>query len=188
MVDQDNCWKMAAAETIVSYRHMIDAATKQLTDEELFQRPADGINSVAHILRHLAGNLQSRWTDFRTTDGEKATRDRDAEFHDWKGDRQSLEKYFDEGWQILTDAIQSITPEDEKQEIFIRGEAHTIPQAIFRSLTHISYHVGQVMIISRMVRSGDWNWLTIAPDSSKAHNQSTWGTSSSRGTLGESSE
>ena len=98
MTQQNAAWLAATTETIASYRRMIDALVAQLSDEELHRRPANDMNSVAILLRHLGGNLQSRWTDFLFTDGEKSTRNRDEEFADWKGDRESLVAYFDEGW------------------------------------------------------------------------------------------
>lgn len=173
-------WLYPIHETVTSYRRMIDATLDQLTDAELFARPAPDINSVAVILRHLGGNLRSRWTDFITTDGEKPDRDRDREFLDWDGDRISLIQYFNSGWDALLGALESIDEENIAATIHIRGEPHTIPQAITRSVTHVSYHVGQIAIIARMVHDGEWRWLTIAPGSSAEHNAKTWGTVASR--------
>ncbi|MCA9212703.1 MAG: DUF1572 family protein [Planctomycetales bacterium] len=173
-------WLDGVSETVNSYRKMIDATVAQLTDEELHKRPAAGFNSVASILRHLGGNLQSRWTDFLETDGEKPARNRDTEFDDWAGDRDSLLKYFNAGWEKLTSAIRGITESNVNEPLFIRGERHTVPQAIIRSLTHLSYHVGQICMIARMVHEGEWKWLTIAPGKSAQHNESTWGTAASR--------
>src|SRR5262245_50600119 len=99
-------WITAALETIDSHRRLIDGALKQLNDEEFFGRPAKGINSVANILRHLGGNLLSRWTDFLTTDGEKPNRNRDSEFENWPGDRASLIEFFDSGWQTWWKSIE----------------------------------------------------------------------------------
>ncbi len=181
MTAPDNdLWMDATRESVASYRRMIDASISQLSDAELFARPAPGINSVAIILRHLGGNLHSRWTDFLTTDGEKPTRDRDTEFLDWDGDRNSLLEHFDSGWNALTNALACINESNIKQTIFIRGEPHTIPHALARSLTHLTYHVGQIAIVARMVHSGDWQWLTIAPGESATHNSNTWGTAASR--------
>jgi uncharacterized damage-inducible protein DinB len=184
-MDDNQIWLAATRETVTSYRKMIDAAAQQLSDEEFFARPAPGLNSVAVILRHLGGNLLSRWTDFLTTDGEKPDRDRDREFEDWPGDRDSLINYFDTGWQALTSALASIDDSNIHQTIFIRGESHTIPYAITRSITHLSYHVGQLVMIARTIHSGQWNWLTIAPGSSAQHNEQTWGTSASRSVFGK---
>ncbi len=178
-------WLDAAQQTVASYRRMIDGCVEQLTDEELMQRPTEGINSIAIILRHLGGNLRSRWTDFLTTDGEKPDRDRDTEFLDWQGDRDSLLQYFDSGWQALNSALASIDETNVHREIFIRGEAHTLPLAIERSLTHIAYHVGQIAMIARIVHSGDWRWLTVRPGGSAEHNAQTWGTAASRSVFGQ---
>jgi uncharacterized damage-inducible protein DinB len=175
-----NDWLDAIRDTVTSYRRMIDGSVAQLTDEELHARPVDGVNSVAILLRHLGGNLQSRWTDFLTSDGEKPDRNRDAEFQDWEGSRQSLLEYFDVGWTALTNACESIDGSIIERTINIRGEPHTIPQALTRSVTHLSYHVGQIALVARMVHKGEWNWLTIAPGASTEHNERTWGSSASR--------
>jgi len=185
IIDSHIIWLRDVEATLASYRRMIDATIAQLTDGEFFRRPADGFNSVAILLRHLGGNLTSRWTDCLTTDGEKPDRNRDAEFEPWPGDRASLLAYFDRGWQILLSALQQLNASNIEQTIYIRGEAHGIPQAILRSLSHISYHVGQITITARMVHDGSWQWLTIAPGSSAQHNQSTWGTPAARGKSAE---
>lgn len=179
-------WIAVAVETIDSHRRLIDGALEQLSDEELVRRPVEGVNCVAVILRHLSGNLQSRWTDFLTTDGEKPSRNRDAEFEDWPGDRASLLVYFNDGWQVWRKAIESLTSDDLAKSVTIRGEPHTVPQAIERSLTHTAYHVGQIMLIARLVHAGNWQWLTIQPSGSRQHNEQTWGTAASRGAAGES--
>ena len=173
-------WLNTIHSTVVSYRCMIDATTEQLTDAELFTRPAPDINSVAIILRHLGGNLASRWTEFMTTDGEKPNRDRDSEFLDWEGDRDSLIGHFSAGWDALLQAIESIDDDNIDTTIYIRGEPHSIPQALTRSVTHLTYHVGQIAMVARMVHCGDWKWLTIAPGLSAKHNVKTWGTADSR--------
>ena len=167
-------------ETVSSYRRMIDATINQLTDAELCARPTPDVNSVAVILRHLGGNLRSRWTDFMTTDGEKPDRDRDSEFLDWDGDRNSLLQYFDSGWDAIVSALETIDDKNIDTTIHIRGEPHSIPQALARSVAHLTYHVGQIAMIARMVHDGDWQWLTIAPGSSAEHNNKTWGTEASR--------
>lgn len=138
------------------------------------------MESKPFILRHLGGNLLSRWTDFLTTDGEKPDRNRDNEFLDWDGDRQSLMSYFDSGWGALEAAIESLNDDTLEQHIQIRGESHTIPQALIRSITHITYHVGQIAIVARQVHNGDWQWLTVSPGNSSQFNKQTWGTSASR--------
>ncbi len=186
MYNTSQLWIDAIGETVAGYRRVIDATVEQLTDDELHARPSPGVNSVAIILRHLGGNLQSRWSDFLTTDGEKPSRDREHEFAPWDGDRDSLLAYFDEGWTRLIEAIDQISDDNISAPIFIRGEKHSIPQAIARSISHIAYHVGQILLVSRMVHQGEWNWLTIAPGQSQLFNERTWGTAASRSTFGQS--
>ena len=178
-------WIRASIESLDGYRRLIDGATQQLKNEEFFRRPADGINSVAVILRHIGGNLQSRWVDFLTTDGEKPSRNRDAEFEDWTSDRASLMAFFEKGWQVCRGSIEALTDADLAKTVTIRGEPHSVPLAIQRSLTHTAYHVGQIMLIARSIHDGDWNWLTIKPGGSQQHNQQTWGTAASRGAAGD---
>ncbi|MEZ6150089.1 MAG: DUF1572 family protein [Pirellulaceae bacterium] len=173
-------WLAAALETATSYRRMIDGIIEQLTPDELVARPAKGVNSVAVILRHLGGNLESRWTDFLTSDGEKPDRNRDVEFGDWQADIPSLISYFERGWNALICSLRALDSDSLNQTVLIRGEPHSVPQAINRTLTHISYHVGQMAIIARQVHAGEWKWLTIAPGESGSHNEQTWGTRSSR--------
>ena len=177
-------WINAVSVTVASYRRMIDGSIAQLSDAELRMRPRPDMNSVAVILRHLGGNLLSRWTDFLTTDGEKPDRNRDSEFQDWDGDRDSLMAYFNSGWDALTKAIEQIDPTNIAGPIFIRGERHSVADALMRSLTHLSYHVGQIALIARIVHEGDWSWLTIPPGSSAQHNRETWGTAASRSVFG----
>lgn len=175
-------------DTISGYRRMIDAIIEQLTDDELFTRPDDEINSVAIILRHLGGNLRSRWTDFVTTDGEKPDRNRDTEFMEWDGDRQSLIEHFNQGWRLLESALDTINEENAGETIHIRGEPHSVAQALARSITHVAYHVGQMAIIARMVHAGEWRWLTVAPGTSALHNERTWGTPASHSIFTENQD
>ena len=185
MEHHSNTWIDAHRRAASSYRKMVDRAFQQLTDQELHQRPAESINSVAVILQHLAGNLTSRWSDFLTTDGEKEWRNRDREFEDWDGSREELIRYFDDGWQKLIDALDESASLDPNTKIQIRGESQSLADAILRSLTHVSYHVGQMMLLARMVHQGEWDWLTIPPGKSENFNQQNWGSSASRGVMGE---
>jgi uncharacterized damage-inducible protein DinB len=187
MVTTDT-WIAAVKANIASYRRMIDEAVSQLSDSELFARPQPEFNSVAIILRHLGGNLHSRWTDFLTSDGEKPNRDRDSEFLDWQGDRSSLLAHFDAGWAKLTAAVEQLDATMIGQPIFVRGEQHTVADALLRSLMHTSYHVGQIVMIARLVHSGEWRWLSIPPGQSALHNKQSWGTPASRCTLGKGTD
>lgn len=185
--DTDADWLDATRGTIRGYRSIIDSILSQIDDEVLFRRPTPTLNSIAVLLRHIGGNLDSRWRDFLTSDGEKPDRDRDAEFEDWPGTRDELLSYFDHGWQRMTDALDALRPGDLRKTITIRGEPHRVPQAIQRSLTHLSYHVGQIALLARLLRGGDdgWRWLTIPPGGSAAHNHASWGTPASRGAAAE---
>ncbi len=150
---------------------MAEKAIAQLTDEELRRRPAPGVNSVAVIMRHVGGNLRSRWTDFLATDGEKPTRERETEFTDWGGTRDELMQHWEHGFAVLFDSLDSLRPEDLRRTVTIRSEPHSVPRAIIRSLDHTAYHVGQILMIARMVHRGDWNYITIAPGGSDAFNR-----------------
>ena len=149
-----NEWMAACKKALAGHRRMIDAAVGQLNDEQFFARPAPGFNSVANLLRHLGGNLNSRWTHFLTEDGEKPDRDRDREFEDWTGSRPSLMEYFDDGWRQLIGTLDRLTEEQLSREVYIRGEPHSVPFAIQRSINHVAYHLGQLVAIRRAL--GAW--------------------------------
>ena len=170
----------ALKESLAMYHKMIHRSVEQLSDEQLHYRPSAETNSVAIILRHLGGNLKSRWTDFLTTDGEKPDRNRDSEFEDWTGDRESLMQHFQSGWDIFLSAIDQINESNIDQPIVVRGEEQPMMTALVRAVTHISYHVGQITMTSRLVLGSDWQWMTIPPGESEAHNKKTWGSKESR--------
>ncbi len=171
-------WIEAIAATLASHREMVDATVSQLSDAELHARPAADINSIAILLRHIGGNLRSRWTDFLTTDGEKPDRDRDTEFEPWEGDRAALLAHFDSGWNALTSALEQLKHSKMDQPMYVRGHHHSIHEALTRSVSHVTYHIGQIVLIARMVHSGPWQWITIAPGKSEQYNQENWGTGS----------
>jgi hypothetical protein len=138
-----------------------------LDDQEFFRRPAEHVNPVALIVKHLAGNLASRWTDFLTSDGEKANRNRDGEFllseHDT---RANLLADWERGWQVLFDTLDSLTESDLDRTVTIRGENHRVSQALLRGLSHAAYHTGQILYLVRLWRP-DSPWLTIPPGQSQ---------------------
>jgi len=149
------------------HRSLAERAMAQLSDEEFFRQPAAHVNSVAIIVKHLAGNLSSRWTDFLTTDGEKASRDRDGEFQLLAEDtREHLLAAWNRGWDTLLDAVAGLTGADLSKSVTIRGEPHTVCQALLRGLSHIAYHTGQTLYLVRLLRP-DSRWLTIAPGQSQ---------------------
>jgi uncharacterized damage-inducible protein DinB len=144
-----------------------DKALSELPDEAYFRRPAEQVNPVALIVKHLAGNLLSRWTDFLTTDGEKPTRDRDNEFVLTPADtRESLTAAWERGWQTLFDTLGTLTDADLGQTVLIRGEPHSVWLAVLRGLNHAAYHTGQILYLARMFNPGGM-WLTVAPGTSK---------------------
>jgi uncharacterized damage-inducible protein DinB len=149
------------------HKDLADRALAQLDDPAFFQRPGEQVNPVALIIKHLAGNFLSRWTDFLTSDGEKATRDRDGEFLLTKGDtRTNLLAAWERGWQVLFDTLGSLKESDLDKRVTIRGEPHTVRQALLRGVTHVAYHTGQVLYLARLLRP-ESTWLTIAPGQSR---------------------
>jgi len=150
------------------HKGLADRAVAGLPDEAFFRRPADHVNPIALILKHLAGNLASRWADFLTTDGEKPTRDRDSEFVLGPDDtRANLMAAWERGWSILFDTLAGLKEDDLDQAVTIRGEPHRVRQALLRGLNHAAYHVGQVLYIARFVNP-DAEYLTVPPGQSQA--------------------
>ncbi len=155
-----------------------DKAVAQLPDDKL-RTPLDAnTNSIAVIMKHVAGNLLSRWTDFLTTDGEKPWRNRDEEFVDSFGSRGELVAYWDAGWQCLFEALEGLAPADLGRTVLIRGEPHSVPLAIQRSLAHCGYHVGQIILIARVLAGDNWTTITIPRGGSAAFNRRAWGSGS----------
>jgi uncharacterized damage-inducible protein DinB len=167
----ENPWIAAVLARSRTEKLQAERAIAQLSDAELHQRPAPGFNSVATIVRHVAGNLISRWTDFLTTDGDKPDRNRESEFADWTGPREHLLERWQSGFAAFFDSVESLTDADLARTIYIRAEPHSVPLAIVRSATHTAYHIGQILYVARLVHSGDWQFLTIAPGGSDAFNQ-----------------
>jgi hypothetical protein len=148
-----------------------DAAVAQLTDAELFRAIDAESNPVAVIMRHVAGNLRSRFTDFLTTDGEKPDRRRDGEFEMPPGTtRETVEADWDHGFKCLRTALAGLTPADLGREVFIRGERHTVLQALQRSLTHLAGHIGQIVLLAKHLRGPNWRTLSIPRGQSEQFN------------------
>ncbi|HKD82106.1 MAG TPA: DUF1572 family protein [Candidatus Angelobacter sp.] len=144
------------------YKRLADGALAQLSDEEFFRAPDSESNSAALVVKHISGNMRSRWKDFLTTDGEKPDRNRDQEFILTGQDtRQDLMRRWEESFKIVFDNLASLTDEDFKRTVTIRGEPHTILQAMNRSLTHTAYHIGQILYVGKHLRGAQWNVLSI---------------------------
>jgi len=160
----------SARKEFAYYRQLGEKTFPQLSDEDLFRKPAPGSNSIAVIVKHLHGNMRSRWTDFLTSDGEKPWRQRDAEFDNDPGDREELMKRWNEGWTHLFTAIDPLMPRDLDRVVLIRTEQHTVAQAITRQLAHVPYHIGQIVLLGKLFLGNDFLWLSIPPGGSRAFN------------------
>jgi uncharacterized damage-inducible protein DinB len=145
----------------LQYKKLAERAMEQVSDEALYAVLDHESNSIAIIVKHVGGNLRSRWTDFLTTDGEKPDRNRDSEFEAAPATRAELIAYWDSGWQRLFKTLESLTDDDLGQTIRIRGEAHSVLQAINRSITHIAYHVGQITWLAKHLAAANWRPLTV---------------------------
>lgn len=152
-----------------------ETAIAQLPDEKLHLALDSNTNSIAVIMKHVAGNLLSRWTDFLTTDGEKPWRNRDDEFIDSFTSRHELLAYWESGWSRLIETVGSLQPADLLKTVTIRGEALSVPSAIQRSLAHCGYHVGQIILIARVLAGDEWQTITIPRGGSQAFNERVWG-------------
>lgn len=152
------------------YKLLGEKTMAQLSDEQLFWQHDAESNSIALIVKHLWGNMRSRWTDFRDSDGEKPWRDRDREFELSFHTRAELMQLWQEGWQYLFDALDSITPADFERTIYIRHQGHSLVDAINRQLAHYPYHVGQIVFIGKMMRESEWTSLSIPRHASDAFN------------------
>ena len=151
------------------YKGQADKAMAELPDETFFRKPGEVVNPVALIVKHMAGNLASRWTDFLTTDGEKPARDRDGEFVLIPADtRASLLAAWERGWGILFATLGGLTEVDLDRTVTVRGEPHRVQQALLRGLNHAVYHVGQILYLARMFNPGG-TWLTIPPGQSRTY-------------------
>lgn len=152
------------------YRSIGERAIQQVPDESLNSVLGADNNSIAVIVRHISGNLVSRFTDFLNSDGEKPWRDRDSEFQDRHYDRRDVERLWAEGWAVLEAQLSELTDEQMQNQVYIRGQAWTIHAALCRSLAHVAYHVGQIVLLARILNDGNWKWLSIPKGQSGEYN------------------
>jgi hypothetical protein len=150
-----------AVDLLHFYKKLGDRAMAQASDEALFATIDAESNSIAIIVKHLAGNMRSRWTDFLSSDGEKPDRDRDSEFEAPPKTREDLLSLWESGWQLAFDALAPLTDADLSRTAYIRTEPHSVMQTIHRQLAHYSYHVGQIVYLAKHFAGPDWNALTI---------------------------
>lgn len=173
---------VSTIDVFEKHKQWADQAIEQLSEEQL-RRPLDEqCNSVAVIMKHISGNLLSRWTEFLTTDGEKPSRDRDQEFVDSFPSRDEILEYWNRGWNCLFETLKSLTPDDLHQTITIRGEAHSVPLAVQRSMAHCAYHVGQILMLAHHWCGDNWQTITIPRGKSSSYNKAVWGTSNYKNT------
>ncbi|WP_297982760.1 DUF1572 domain-containing protein [uncultured Chryseobacterium sp.] len=148
------------------YKELGDKTFAQLSDEQLFWQYNEESNSIAVIVQHLGGNMLSRWTNFLTEDGEKDWRNRDSEFENNLKSKTEVIEFWEKGWKCLFDALNQIDEQNLNYPIYIRGEKHTVLDAVLRQLAHYPYHIGQIVYIAKMMKNDDWKTLSIARNKS----------------------
>ncbi len=153
------------------YKGLADKAIAQTDDTHLHWQPNEASNSIAIIVKHLVGNMLSRWTDFLTTDGEKPWRNREAEFEGGYPSRAAMLAHWEQGWNCLFAALDTLRTEDLERIIFIRNEGHTVLEAINRQLAHYPYHIGQIVYLARWQANATWQSLSIPKGGSEAFNE-----------------
>lgn len=153
------------------YKSLGEKTMDQLSFEELKKEFEDDSNSIAIIVKHLAGNMLSRWTNFLTEDGEKPWRQRDNEFIDTIKTKEELIENWDKGWDCLFNVIKSLREEDLNSIIYIRNQGHTVTEAINRQMMHYAYHIGQIVLIGKLLKGTDWKSLSIPKSKSKDYNK-----------------
>jgi hypothetical protein len=153
------------------YKKLAEGAMAQVPDDQLSTVLDPEMNSIATIVKHMAGNMRSRWTDFLVTDGEKPDRDRDSEFSDPPPNRQQLLKLWEDGWDRLFTALSPLTDNDLVRIVKIRGEAHSIMQAINRQIAHYAYHCGQIVFLAKHLQHNEWRCLSVPRGQSATFNQ-----------------
>ena len=148
-----------------------DKTFQQLTKEQLFFTCNEESNSIATLVKHISGNMRSRWTNFLTEDGEKSWRNRDEEFINTYASKEEVILDWEQGWTCLFENLHTITPENSDTIVYVRNEGHSIAEAINRQLCHYSYHIGQIVMIGKMVQNTNWETLSIARNASKSYNE-----------------
>lgn len=153
------------------YKNLGDKTFEQLTDEHVFWQYNEESNSIATIVKHVSGNMISRWTNFLTEDGEKPWRNRDSEFSNSLKNKTDVIELWENGWRVFLDALSEINEQNLESTIYIRGEAHSVLDAVNRQLAHYPYHIGQMVYIAKMLKNNDWKTLSIARNTSEDFNQ-----------------
>jgi len=157
-------------DTMRHYKRLAERALEQVPDEALVFVPGEGSNSISIIMKHLSGNLRARWKDFLTTDGEKPDRNRDSEFEEPLRTRAEIMAQWEEGWGLLLGTLSTLTDDDLGRTVTIRGEAHSVLQAITRQNTHTAYHIGQIVYLAKQFAGEQWKILTVPRKKSGEYN------------------
>ncbi len=176
-IDRD-AWLDEVIRQYRRHKKICERAVDQVPQDRLFETVGRIELSLAALLKHLAGNHRSRWRDFLTTDGEKRDRDRDQEFVVDNETAETVRTKWNEGWRAAFETLESLGPDDLGKRITIRGEPHTVVQAIQRNLTHLAYHTGQIVQLARHFAGDGWHTLSVAPGESEEHNaqmRARWG-------------
>ncbi len=153
------------------YRSLGEKTFNQLNDEDFHYRNSENENSIAIIIQHLSGNMQSRFTNFLTTDGEKPARNRDLEFEEQKLSKEELLTKWNSGWEVLFNAVNKLRPDDLSKMVKIRNEPHSVIEALNRQLTHCSYHVGQIVFAAKQLKKSEWKTLSIPKGGTSDYNK-----------------
>ncbi|WP_426585305.1 DUF1572 domain-containing protein [Mucilaginibacter sp. R-33] len=166
----ENDYLTSVKKQFTYYKSLGEKTFEQLTDEQLYWQYNPESNSIAMIVKHMSGNMISRWTDIFTTDGEKPTRNREAEFTPSTPTRQTITETWEQGWQCLFDTLDKLTADDLGKIIYIRNQGHTVMEAVNRQLAHYPYHVGQIVFLGKMLCNENWHSLSIPRGQSENYN------------------
>lgn len=153
------------------YKRLAERAMEQVTDDQLFAAIDSEANSIAIIVKHMVGNMRSRWVDFLTTDGEKPDRNRDTEFVAPPDTREALLRLWEDGWRVVFGALEPLAEADLGRTVLIRGEAHSVMQAVNRQIAHYAHHIGQIVLLAKHFAGDRWTSLTIPKNRSAAFNE-----------------
>lgn len=163
------------------YKSLTEKSIEQLQENQIHDSPDPNQNSIAILMKHLAGNMISRWTNFRTEDGEKTWRNRETEFVDDFESYQELLEYWEKGWSVLFAALESIEDDELESIIYIRNDGHKLIEAIERHLAHVAYHTGQIVYLAKMFAGVNWKSLSIPKGKTEEYNQKKFNQGKGRG-------
>jgi hypothetical protein len=160
---------------------MTEKSIHQISDQQIHESPQEGQNSIAILMKHLSGNMISRWTNFRTEDGEKPWRNRETEFVDNFESKKQLIDYWNKGWNVLFDALETIENDELDSIIYIRNDGHKLIEAIERQLAHVAYHTGQIVYLTKIFAGNDWESLSIPKGKTEEYNRKKFNQEKGRG-------